>query len=278
MPQPVTSVVVYRDSSSSIGTRCPKSKGARSKPLVIAACCIRHMQYQPMTRTGMLMQHKPALVGVASQRSSARPIRRVRLTTCTASPPALYKTATNGGSSNVEQMTLPTLPPLPPTPPECAPPAGIVDKAIALGATKASYSIPKTLLGGVLAGALLSFGAATALTVGGACPAIASANPGLAKILMGSIGLPFGLTMVVVSGGELFTGNTCFVTAAALAGKARWSQVLANWVAAYAGNLVGSLVVVGLMCAAGVFAPGTAAPVNVAVAKTSMPFAQVGGT
>ena len=198
---------------------------------------------------------------------------RGRTITCTVSPP-IYTTKTTG----TDQITLPLPPPpvpsLPP-PPECAPPAGILEKAVALGTTKASYSLPKTFLGGILAGALLSFGAATALTVGGACPAIAAANPGLQKILMGSIGLPFGLTMVVVSGGELFTGNTCFVTAAALAGRARWLAVLCNWVAAYGGNLVGSLAVVGLMCAAGVFAPGAAAPINVAVAKTSAPFAQV---
>lgn len=219
---------------------------------------------------------KPA--SSVQMRCAPRPIRsatRHVATRCTASP-QVYQTIPNGSS---EQKTilptpLPTLPQPSPSP-ECAPPAGILEKAIALGTTKASYSLPKTFLGGILAGALLSFGAATALAVGGACPAIAAANPGLAKILMGSIGLPFGLTMVVVSGGELFTGNTCFVTAAALAGRARWSAVLSNWVSAYAGNMVGSLAVVGLMCIAGVFAPGAAAPVNVAVAKTSAPFAQV---
>ncbi len=126
-----------------------------------------------------------------------------------------------------------------------------------------------------MAGALLSFGAATALTVGGGCPALAAANPGLQKILLGSIGLPFGLLMVVISGGELFTGNTCFVSTAALAGKTQWGAVMRNWVTAYAGNLIGSLLVVGLMSAAGVFGATATAPLAVAVNKTSMPVMQV---
>lgn len=47
-----------------------------------------------------------------------------------------------------------------------------------------------------------------------------TANPGLQKLLFGLFGLPFGLFMVVVAGGELFTGNTALVTAALIEGKA----------------------------------------------------------
>ena len=39
-------------------------------------------------------------------------------------------------------------------------------------------------------------------------------NPGLQKLLLGLVGLPTGLLMVLVCGGELFTGNTALLTAA----------------------------------------------------------------
>lgn len=54
-----------------------------------------------------------------------------------------------------------------------------------------------------------------------------------------SPGLPFGLFMTVVGGGELFTGNTAMVTAAAIEGKASGGGLLKNWMASYLGNFVG---------------------------------------
>lgn len=52
-------------------------------------------------------------------------------------------------------------------------------------------------------------------------------------------GLPFGLFMTVVGGGELFTGNTAMVTAAAIEGKASTGGLVKNWVSSYLGNFVG---------------------------------------
>lgn len=47
--------------------------------------------------------------------------------------------------------------------------------------------------------------------------------------------------MTLVTGGELFTGNTALVTAAAMEGKATKSELIKSWVASYGGNFVGSL-------------------------------------
>lgn len=52
-------------------------------------------------------------------------------------------------------------------------------------------------------------------------------------------GLPFGLFMTVVGGGELFTGNTAMVTAAKIEGKASVGGLLKNWFSSYIGNFVG---------------------------------------
>jgi hypothetical protein len=73
----------------------------------------------------------------------------------------------------------------------------------------------KTFYMGVLAGAYIAFGSCLAISIGGACQGmIAAGNLGAQKMIFGAFGLPFGLLMVVAAGGELFTGNTAFLTAA----------------------------------------------------------------
>jgi formate/nitrite transporter FocA (FNT family) len=47
--------------------------------------------------------------------------------------------------------------------------------------------------------------------------------------------------MTLVTGGELFTGNTALVTAAVMEGKTTKDDLVKNWVSSYAGNFVGSL-------------------------------------
>ena len=39
-------------------------------------------------------------------------------------------------------------------------------------------------------------------------------NPGIQKLIFGGFGLPFGLAMIVICGGELYTSNAAFMPAA----------------------------------------------------------------
>ena len=39
-------------------------------------------------------------------------------------------------------------------------------------------------------------------------------DPGLQKLVYGAFGLPFGLAMIVICGGELYTSNAAFMPAA----------------------------------------------------------------
>ena len=80
----------------------------------------------------------------------------------------------------------------------------------------------------MLSGCHIGFGAFLLLSVGGACPGLAATNPGLKSIIMGAFGLPFGLFMTIMSGAELFTGNTALVTMAKLEGKVTGEQVRAS--------------------------------------------------
>ena len=65
-----------------------------------------------------------------------------------------------------------------------------------------------------LSGAHIALGAMLAVSTGGSVPALKAQNPGAARALMGSFGLPMGLLMVLGGGGELVTGNMAVCSAA----------------------------------------------------------------
>jgi len=155
-------------------------------------------------------------------------------------------------------------------------PAQIYDAVAEAGGNKAKMSIFKTFYLGILAGCYIAFGSCLAMTVGGACQGlVAAGNLGVQKMLLGVFGLPTGLMMVVTAGGELFTGNTAFLTAACIEGKANIGDLMRNWVVSYAGNFVGSVFLAYLVFASGVLAAPSVATVKaITVAKTSIPFAQ----
>jgi len=153
--------------------------------------------------------------------------------------------------------------------PDLKAPSAIYEGAVAAGAAKAAAPFAKIFKLGVVAGSHIAFGAYLAITVGGACPGIAAQNPGLQKMIFGAFGLPFGLIMTLVSGAELFTGNTALVTAAVMEGKTTKKNLAKNWIASYLGNFVGSVLLAYLAFKSGTLAASPAA-VNIATAKVSM--------
>lgn len=155
--------------------------------------------------------------------------------------------------------------------PDLKSPVALYEGAVEAGAAKAAAPASKIFKLGVVSGCHIGFGAYLAIAIGGACPGIAASNPGLQKIILGAFGLPFGLIMTLVTGGELFTGNTALVTAAVMEGKTTKKALIKNWVSSYLGNFVGSLILAYLVYKSGTLgaAPGA---VNVAVAKCSNTF------
>lgn len=157
--------------------------------------------------------------------------------------------------------------------PSIKPPPDMYQNAVTIGEKKAAMPAAKIFTMGIISGCHIAMGALLAVTVGGSCPGLASTNPGLQKILFGAFGLPFGLFMTVVGGGELFTGNTAVVTAAAIEGKASTGGLLKNWIFSYVGNFLGSLLIVYLAITAGAVSnPATA--MGIASTKTSLTFLQ----
>merc|ERR1719271_2242908 len=112
------------------------------------------------------------------------------------------------------------------------PPDGF-DGAVAAGTKKAGMPVSKIIGLGMLSGCHIGFGAFLMLSIGGACPGLVASTPGLQKIILGAFGLPFGLFMTLMTGAELFTGNTALVTMAALEGKASSADLTKSWLWSY---------------------------------------------
>ena len=146
------------------------------------------------------------------------------------------------------------------------------DGAVAAGTKKAGMPASRIFGLGILSGCQIGFGAYLMLSVGGACGGlVAAGNPGLKMIISGAFGLPVGLFMTLMTGAELFTGNTALVSMAAYEGEATTDQVAKSWVMSYLGNFVGS-VGLAFLVSVGATLVGGGASVGIAGAKTSLPF------
>lgn len=68
------------------------------------------------------------------------------------------------------------------------------------------------------------------------------------------MGLAFGiaLSLVIMAGSELFTGNNLIMLVGALDKKVTWFDAVKIWVASYAGNFAGSFIIGGLFVMTGI--------------------------
>ena len=125
---------------------------------------------------------------------------------------------------------------------------------------RVTQSLPRLLLLGALAGAFIAF-AGVAASIGGA----------LGGKLASATIFPIGLTMVLLAGSELFTGN-CLLLMPLLRGNITAGHMLRNWVAVYLGNLLGSVAVAFLVVQCGALDGIAEATVAAAVTKAALPF------
>lgn len=148
--------------------------------------------------------------------------------------------------------------------------AQIEAKAETVGKGKATMPIAQAFLLAVMAGLFIGLGGMFMLLVkSDAALSFAVAAVG------GAFMFSLGLFAVLVAGAELFTGNNLMIQGF-LSGKYPLSKLLSSWLVVYAGNLVGSLLLVALLHLANYAgmnggAVGTTM-VSVAVAKCSLPW------
>ena len=113
-------------------------------------------------------------------------------------------------------------------------PAEITESFVGIGQKKAALSVAQQIVLGILAGAFIAFASEGSNT---AIHTIESV--GVGKALAGAL-FSTGLMLVVVAGGELFTGN-CLMLVALSDRKISLSSMLRSWLFVYLGNLVGSV-------------------------------------
>lgn len=152
-------------------------------------------------------------------------------------------------------------------------PAEICAATISTAINKASYPVAKSLILAVLAGAFIAF-AAEGSNMAAFNLLARPETYGLGKALAGAV-FPTGLMLVVIAGGELFTGNTLMLMG--LPGqKIAPGTIVKNWGIVYFGNMLGSLLIAHMMANSGLFSQGASLlggmTIKIAAGKTSLSF------
>ncbi|WP_413111495.1 formate transporter FocA [Thaumasiovibrio sp. DFM-14] len=121
-------------------------------------------------------------------------------------------------------------------------PPQMAERAAEIGVSKATKDPLKAFLLAISAG--LHIGIAfvfyTTVTTG------AGELPWGMVRFVGGLAFSLGLILVIITGGELFTSSVLTLVARA-SGKISWKNLISHWVIVYLGNLVGALMLVGVM-------------------------------
>lgn len=136
-----------------------------------------------------------------------------------------------------------------------------------LRAGKAKY-----ILSSALAGMYVGFGVLLIFTIGGL---LSQGQVPIVRIVMG---LCFGiaLSLVIMAGSELFTGNHMVMTIGQLEKKVAAHEVLAIYFFSFAGNLIGAVLLAGLFAYSGLLSGSTGAfIVKTAQMKMALPWDQL---
>lgn len=114
-------------------------------------------------------------------------------------------------------------------------PKEIINNNMSGAVNKANLKLSKMIALGILAGMFIAVGGVTSNT------AVHSlSNVSLARVLAGAV-FPIGLLMIVLVGGELFTGN-CLMVMATLDKRIRTTLFIRNLVIVFFSNLAGALI------------------------------------
>ena len=126
----------------------------------------------------------------------------------------------------------------------------------------------------VMGGAYVGFGGLLALSVAGNMSGIGLANPGLAKMTFAAL-FPVNLLLIIMTGGQLFTGNSATVSAAKFEGMVYWREVWKSFGVSLLGNIIGCGLFAITTDYIGLLKGGTGAlACSTAVAKCSGTFGQ----
>lgn len=151
----------------------------------------------------------------------------------------------------------------------------IAETTVEVGIKKTKQPIINMLILGFLAGVFIAF-ASEGSNMAAYNLFAKPETYGLGKALAGAI-FGTGLMLVLIAGGELFTGNTLII-AAVLEKKVKLSAMLKNWFFVYIGNFLGSLFIAYMMTKSGLFHSSANAlggmTIKIATYKVGLSFTQ----
>ncbi|MCI9540851.1 MAG: formate/nitrite transporter family protein [Lachnospiraceae bacterium] len=119
-------------------------------------------------------------------------------------------------------------------------PFEIAQNYVEIGIHKVRLSALKMFVLGIFAGIFIAMAGVAATTI-----AVTIDNPTFSRILSAAI-FPAGLSMVLIAGSELFTGNNLIIIAL-LERKVTLFEMLKNWLFVFLGNLLGAILISALV-------------------------------
>nr|WP_308781557.1 formate/nitrite transporter family protein [uncultured Clostridium sp.] len=149
----------------------------------------------------------------------------------------------------------------------------MANTTVEVGIKKTNLSFTHQLILGILAGAFIAF-ASEGSNMAAFNLFRKPETYGLGKTMAGLI-FGTGLMLVILAGGELFTGNALIIISV-LEKKVKLREMLRNWCTVYIGNLIGSLLIVFMMVQSGLFNSGAnglgGETIKIAAYKVNLPF------
>ena len=128
------------------------------------------------------------------------------------------------------------------------------------------------LMASALAGMFVGFGILLIFTIGGM---LSPVNSPATKIIMG-ISFGIALSLVIMAGSELFTGNNMVMTIGVLEKKVKLKSLFSVWFFSYIGNFIGSAILAALFVYSGLAKGPTADFIlKTSAVKMSAPFMEL---
>ena len=104
------------------------------------------------------------------------------------------------------------------------------------------------MVSSIIAGIFIAFGGFITFTLGTPFGAIGSP---WAKVLQ-SFSFAAALSLVIMAGAELFTGNNMVLAEGSFNGDVSWGKTIKTWIWCYIGNFIGSILAIGIFQLSGV--------------------------
>lgn len=124
----------------------------------------------------------------------------------------------------------------------------------------------------MMAGFFVGLGIILIFTIGGL---LAPTDFAGTRIIMG-VSFGIALSLVMMAGADLFTGNNMIMTIGTLTKKTTWYETIRVWIFSYVGNFSGSILVAALFFYSGLAFGGTADYINtIASAKMNTSFVEL---